>query len=93
MLMALWIQNQFHISDLFVCQFEGIDETCKAYDSRAMLVIMEDWDFHELSELSLDIEAVRCFDIFQVNAAKRWSKALDTVDELVWILSIDTYVD
>ena len=44
-----------------------------------MLVIMKDRDFHAFAQLFLDVKALRCLDVFEVNAAKRRLKGCNDV--------------
>ena len=58
---ACTIEYKFSIGYLLACDLKGVDKTCQANDSSAMLVIVEHGDWHKLLELLLNIEAIRCF--------------------------------
>ena len=51
-----------------------------------MLVIMENRNLHALAQLALHIEAVRCLDIFEVDAAKGGLQRRDDVHQLVEVV-------
>ena len=58
-----------------------------------MLVIVENWDIHDLLELVLDVEAVGALDILEIDATKGGTKCLYNIDELVWIGRVYTQID
>ena len=53
-----------------------------------MLIVMEDRNGHKLFESLLDVKAVRCLQVLKVDATIGRGQKLDTVDEIVWVLSI-----
>ena len=42
----------------------------RANNGRAVLVVMENRNIHQFAQLLLDDKAVRCANVFQINAAK-----------------------
>ena len=58
-----------------------------------MLVIVEDRDFHALAQLLLDIEALRRFNIFEVNAAEGGLQAGNNFYQLIWIVFTDLQIE
>jgi hypothetical protein len=63
--------DQLHLFDVFVHHFQAVQQSRTHHDGRAMLVVMENRNFHALAQLAFDIEAVRRLDVFQVDAAER----------------------
>ena len=53
-----------------------------------MLVIVEHGDIELVDKAVLDLEAARCRDVLQVDAAERGGEALDRLDDLVDVLGI-----
>jgi hypothetical protein len=51
--------------------FQAVQQSRTHHDGGAMLVVMENRNFHALAQLAFDIEAVRRLDVFQVDAAER----------------------
>ena len=49
---------------------------------------MEDGDVEHLLKGLLDVEALRCFDVLQVNAAECRGDRPDNLDDLVWVLAV-----
>ncbi len=54
-----------------------------------MLIVMHDRYMHFLSEFFFNLEALRCFNILQVNSAKCWFQRFNDVDKFIRILFID----
>jgi hypothetical protein len=71
----------------------GIYDTSETHDSGAVLIIVENWDVHKFLQLLFDDEAIRGFDVFQVDSTETGSKEPDTVDEVLWIISVDANVN
>jgi len=65
-----------------------VDQTSEAYDGRAMLVIVEDWNVHEALQFLFDEETVWSLDILEVYAAEGGGQIADTVNEGIRILGI-----
>ena len=53
-----------------------------------MLVIVEDRDVERLAQAALDVKALRCLDVLEVDAAKRRRHELDGADDLVDVLRV-----
>ena len=51
-----------------------------------MLVVVKDRNLHALAQLALDIKAIRRFDVFQVDAAKRRLERGDDVDQFIKVI-------
>src|SRR5690606_41938556 len=60
---------------------QAIADCRRGDDGRAVLVIVEDRDVHPLGELALDVEALRGFDVLQIDAAQRRLQRRDDVDQ------------
>ena len=58
-----------------------------------MLIIMEDWNVHNLLEGFLDIETVGSLDIFEVYSTEGWAKVPHTVYQNIRVVGIHTQVD
>ena len=58
-----------------------------------MLIVMEDWNIHERLQLLFNIEAVWCFDIFEIDSAEGWPEQFDAVDEFFRILRVHANVN
>jgi hypothetical protein len=59
-------------------------------DGRAVLVVMEHRDVHELAQSALDDEAIGGADVLQVDAAEGGPEKAHRVDELVDVLRADS---
>ena len=62
-------------------------------DRRAVLVIVEDRDVHDLLQLFLDVEALGPLDVLEVDAAEGRLENLDGADDLVGILGVQLDVE
>ena len=58
-----------------------------------MLVVVEYRDLHPLPELPFDIEALRCLDVFKVDAAERVLECGDHFDKFVGVAFVDLDVE
>ena len=74
-------------------QMQRIDEAGCGDDRRAMLVVMEDRDVHDLAQALLDDEALGRLDILEIDAAEGGAEKAHAIDEFVRILGIDFEVD
>ena len=52
-------------------------------DRRTVLIVVEDWNPHPLAQFLLDVEAFRCFDVFEIDAAESGFQSRDRVDQQV----------
>ena len=62
---------------------QGIDQAGANDDSGAMLVIMEYRYIETFAQSRFNFKAVRCGDVFEVDAAKGGGDGLDYLDELL----------
>ncbi|GAC1527420.1 MAG: malto-oligosyltrehalose synthase [Ramlibacter sp.] len=66
----------------------------RVLEGRAVLVVVEHRDLHALAQLALDVEAVRCLDVLEVDAAERGFQGRNHIDQLVQVvLFIDLDVE
>ena len=82
-----------HIRDIFLNHPQTVKDCGSTDDCRTVLVIMEYRNIHALTEFLLNVEALRRFDIFEVNAAKRWFKRRYHVDKFIRIEFINFDVE
>ena len=78
--------GKFHIGNIFPKHMQGVDYRRTNNDRGAMLVVVEDRDLHALAQLALDLEAFRCLDVFEIDAAESRFQAGDDVNEFVGIV-------
>ena len=71
---------------VFAHHFEAIQNGRADTNSGAVLVIVEDRYFHAFAQFALDIKAVRCLDVFQIDAAKSRLQRGDDVDQFVKVM-------
>ena len=69
--------------DRFAGQFEPIQDSGSDNDGSPVLIVVEDGNGHPLAQLAFDLETLRRFDIFEVNAAEGRFQGGDDVDETV----------
>ena len=74
-------------------QVQRVDEAGRRDDRRAVLVVMEDRDVHELPQALLDDEALGRLDVLEVDAAEGRAEIAHAVDEGVRILRVDLEID
>ena len=65
-----------------------IDDAGEHDDGGAELIVVEHGDIELVDKAVLNLEAARCRDVLQVDAAERGDEALDRLDDLVDVLGI-----
>jgi hypothetical protein len=58
-----------------------------------MLVIVENWDWHNLFKFLLDVEAVWTFNVFQIYSTEGWGETFDHIDELIFVWGVNANID
>jgi len=53
-----------------------------------MLIVMKNRNIHETLKLLFHVEAIRRFDVFEINSTKGWTEQFDAVNKLIRILRI-----
>src|SRR5690606_33713834 len=69
------------IFQLLVCQLQSVEHGCCSNDGSTVLIIVENRNVALLDERTLDLEALRSFDILKVDTAEGAGNALDRIDE------------
>jgi hypothetical protein len=87
------VDHDLDILNILLLDLERVDETSEAHDGSTVLIVMENWNVHHFLELLLNIKAVWALDVLQVDTGEAWRKILDTVDEIIWVLGVDTEVN
>jgi len=85
--------DQLDLFGVLAHHFETVQDGRTHHDGGAVLVVVEDRDLHPLAQLALDVEAIRCLDVFEVDATKRWLQRSDDLDQLVGVFFIDLDVE
>ena len=78
--------HQLDLLGVFAGDFQAVQDSRAHANGGAVLVVVEHRDFHALAQLALDIKAVRCLDVFQVDTAKGGLQRGDDVDQLVEVV-------
>ena len=75
--------DELDLLDVLARDLQGVQHGRTHHDRRAVLVVVEHRDLHALSQRTLDVEAVGCLDVFEVDAAEGGLQRRDGVDQLV----------
>ena len=75
--------HELDLRDVLADHLEPVQDRCAGHDRGAVLVVVEDRDLHPLAQLALDVEAVRCLDVLEVDAAERRLQPGDGLDHLL----------
>ncbi len=75
--------GHFDLADVFAHQLQAVEHGGGRDDGGAVLVVVEDRNVHALAQLLLDVEALGCLDVFEVDAAQSRLHAGDDLDQLV----------
>ncbi len=85
--------DQLDLGVLLADDLQNIGQRSGRDNGSAVLVVVEDRDIEHLLELLLDVEAFRCLDVFQVNAAEGRGDGARHVDHLVGVVAVHLDVE
>src|SRR5207342_1290035 len=77
--------DYFHFADVLADHDEAIEDGGRRDDGGTMLVIVKYGNLQPFAQLALDVEALRRFDVFEIDPAERGLERGDDVDQLVLI--------
>ena len=77
--------GHLHVADVLADDLQAVEQRRRRDDRRAVLVIVEDGNVQAVTQLLLDVEALRRLDVFQVDPSQRRLQRGDDVDQLVRI--------
>ncbi len=83
------VHHHLDVLDVAAGEMQRIDQAGGRDDGRAVLVVMEDRDVHQLAQALLDDEALRRLDVLEVDAAEGRPQEAHAVDEFVDVLGAD----
>ncbi len=86
-------EDHLDVLDFFLCDFEGVEEGGAGDDGGAVLVVVKDRDVAALLERLLDLEALRCADVLEVDAAQGRRQHLAEADDLFGVLGVDLDIE
>ena len=72
--------NDFDFGKILADQMQTIKNRRTNHNSGAVLIIMENRNFHPFAQFALDIKALRRLDIFKINTTKSWLQGGDDVN-------------
>ena len=87
------VHHHLDVLDVAPGEVQRVDQAGRRHDRRAVLVVVEDRDVHQLAQALLDDEALRRFDVLEVDAAEGRPEIAHAVHELVDVLGVDLEVD
>ncbi len=88
--------DDLRVLDGLAGDFQGVEHAGRSDDGGTVLVVMEYGDIALLDQRTLDLEALRCLDVLEVDAAEGDGDALDGIDESLRAFRIDfdiEYID
>jgi len=83
------VYDDFNPFDLFVDDFQRIQQRSSQNDGRTVLVVMENRNTQHLLEALFDFKTFRCFDIFQIDSPKSISDGCYRINKPFFIRCID----
>ncbi len=85
--------HELHAAQFLADHAQAVQDRRADDDRRAVLVVVEDRDLHPLPAHLLDVEALRRFDVLEVDAAERRLQRHDHVHQLVRVELVDLDVE
>jgi len=85
--------DELDVLDVLADDFETVEQGGAHHDGGAVLVVVEDGDLHPLAQLALDVEAVGCLDVLEVDAAEGGFERGDHFDQAIGVLLVDLDVE
>ena len=87
------VHHHLAVGQFLAGDLQGVDDTGKADDGRAVLVVVKDRDVDELPQALLDDETLRRLDVLEIDAAECRADELHRLHDLVDILAVDFDID
>ncbi len=87
------VQHNPAIANLFARQFQRVDEASRTDHRRAVLVIMEDRDVHDLFQALFNDETFRSLDVFKVDTTKGRPHQGNRLDDLIRVFGVQFDID
>src|SRR5579872_4623535 len=87
------VDHETDFANVFASNFQRIQQGGAGNDGGAVLVVVEDGNFHRLLQGLLDVEALRRLDIFEVDAAEGRLQKLADLNHFVGIMRVDFDVE
>ena len=90
---ACAVDDETDFADVLAHHFQSVQQRSSGNNRGAVLVVVEDWDFHGLFQGLFDVETFRGLDVFQVDAAEGGLEQLADLDNFVGIVAVDFNVE
>ena len=87
------VAHELEIFEIAARQFQRVDQRGSRDDRRAVLVVVEHRDVHELAQALLDDEAIRRLDVLEIDAAKGGAEIAHGADEFLDVFRIHFKID
>lgn len=79
------VDDHAQVVQLLSGDLRGVEQGCRGDDRRAVLVVVHDGDVELLAQARLDLEALGCLDVLEIDAAEGRGDGLDRADERLGI--------
>ena len=86
-------EDHLHTGDVPPCQFESVEEGRPTDDGGPVLVVVEHGDVEPITQGLLDLEALRRFDVLEIDAADGWGQHLAESDHVFRLGGVDLQVE
>ena len=86
-------RDQFHVGRVLAHQARPVHHRGGYDDCGSMLVVMQYWNAHFLTEPVLDNEAIRGLDVLEIDGAEGWLQAANGICEGVRVALVDLDVE
>ena len=85
--------HQLHLGDVLARHLQCVQQRRTDDDGGAMLIVVEHGYVEPIAQLALHDKAVRCLDVFQIDAAKGGLQRRDHLDQPVDVLLVQLEVE
>ena len=87
------VDHDFGVLNFTTRQVQRVDQPGRGDDRRAVLIVMENRNVHQLAQALFDDEAIGRLDVFEIDAAAGGAEIAHGADEGVDIFGVDLQID
>ncbi len=87
------VEDDADFPDVFANHFQSIQQSRARDDCSSVLIVVENGNLHRLAEGFFNLEAVRGFDVFEIDSPEGGLEQLAELDDFFGIVAVDFNVE